>query len=232
MTTTTTATPTRMPTRSSSRTSTRRTGRSSRRSPPSACSRRSGATSPTPGSSIPASDTQAQTNGFGVVFTDVDQAGATTIELPRRRGREPRHVAGAGEPRAASSSRSSGSSSIRASAPRRRRITTGTAALVAPPALEPGRRRRRHRRHGRLHLRRAAAGAARPEQPDVKGPELTLKGVPQELEMKAFTKGLKLKLTTDEPATIDASLRAKARSVEFAEDQRAAGREVARPRDR
>ena len=50
----------------------------------------------------------------------------------------------------------------------------------------------------------------------MKAPALTLKGAPKELEMKAFAKGLKLKLTTDEPATIEASLRAKARSVEFA----------------
>jgi hypothetical protein len=54
------------------------------------------------------------------------------------------------------------------------------------------------------------------EQPDVKAPELTLKGVPGELEMKDLKRGLKLKLTTDEPATVDGSLRAKARSVEFA----------------
>jgi hypothetical protein len=34
--------------------------------------------------------------------------------------------------------------------------------------------------------------------------------------MKDLKRGLKLKLTTDEPATVDGSLRAKARSVEFA----------------
>ena len=41
---------------------------------------------------VPASDTPAQTSGFGAVFTDVDVAGATTIELIGVERRQPRRL--------------------------------------------------------------------------------------------------------------------------------------------
>ncbi len=165
---------------------------------------------------IPGTDTQAQTNGFGVVFTDVDQAGATKIELLDAKGAS----LGVWPVPASPGSEQLSFLGVKldpgvgASAAK---ITTGTAALVAPPTVSPA--------DGPADIvvmddfiygEPQPVAADQPEQPDVKAPELTLKGVASDLDMKAFKKGLKLKLTTDEQATIDASLRAKARSVEFA----------------
>ena len=93
------------------------------------------------------------------------------------------------------------------------KITTGSAALVPPPGPSPD--------DGAADIvamddfiygepQPSAAGA-----PDTKGPELTVKGVSKKVEKKELTKGLKLKLTTDEPATLDARLSAKARTVDF-----------------
>jgi hypothetical protein len=162
---------------------------------------------------VPASDTQAQTNGFGVVFTDVDQAGSTKIELLDSEGAS----LGTWPVPANPGSESLSFLGIKldpgvgaASA----KITTGTAALVAPPGPSPA--------DGPADIvvmddfiygEPQAVPAA---QPDVRGPQLTLAGVPDELELRDLKRGLKLKLETDEPATVDASLRAKARSVEFA----------------
>ncbi len=162
---------------------------------------------------VPASDTQAQTNGLGVVFTDVDQAGPTKIELLDATGAS----LGTYPVPASPGSESLSFLGIKldpgvgaASA----KVTTGTAALVAPPGPSPA-----DGAADIVVMDDFIYGEPQPipaEQPDVKAPEVTLKGVPGELELKDLKQGLKLKLTTDEPATVDGSLRAKARSVEFA----------------
>jgi hypothetical protein len=175
---------------------------------------------------IPASDTPAQTNGFGAVFTDVDQAGATTIELLDAKG------ASLGVYPVPASPGSETLSflgvkldpGVGAAAAR---ITTGTAALVAPPGVSPddGPAADIVVMDDFIYGEPQPVPADQPDpvdppdpadQPDVEAPRLTLEGVSKRVNLKAFSKGLKLKLTTDEPATIDASLRAKARSVEFA----------------
>jgi hypothetical protein len=161
---------------------------------------------------IPGSDTQAQTNGFGVVFTDVDQAGATTIELLDAKGAS----LGLWPVPASPGSEQLSFLGVKldpgvgASAAK---ITTGTAALVAPPAVSPA-----DGASDIVVMDDFIYGEPQPvaaDQPDVKAPELTIEGVAKQLDMKELKKGLKLKLTTDEPATIEASLRATARSVVF-----------------
>ena len=85
---------------------------------------------------VPGSDAQAQTNGFGAVFTDVDVAGATTIELLDATGKSlgvwPAPASGGSEGLSFLGVRlDPGVGAVAA------KITTGNAALVAPPAPAP-----------------------------------------------------------------------------------------------
>ena len=51
---------------------------------------------------------------------------------------------------------------------------------------------------------------------DTTAPKVTLKGVKKELDVKQLAKGVKVKVATDEAASIEADLVAKAKSIEFA----------------
>jgi hypothetical protein len=160
---------------------------------------------------IPATDTQAQTNGFGVVFTDVDTAGQTTIELldsdgdslgtydaPASAGNEDLSFLGIKlDPGVGATSA---------------RITTGGAALGGADITQGG-------AADAVAMDDFIYGEPQPvpaAEPDTEGPQLTVDGVAKELRPGKFAKGLKLKLTTDEAATIDARLVATTRSVELA----------------
>jgi hypothetical protein len=55
-----------------------------------------------------------------------------------------------------------------------------------------------------------------PAADDKQAPELKLKGVKKEIEVSDLAEGLKVKVSTGEEATIDATLTAKAKRVEFA----------------
>jgi hypothetical protein len=157
---------------------------------------------------VPGSDTPAVTNGLGVVFTDVDQAGPTTIELldadgaslgtfpvPAAGGNESQSFLGiALEPgvRAASA-----------------RITTGTAALGAPDVTQGG-------SADVVVMDDFIYGEPQPAPADTTGPRVTLSGLEKKVDLKALRKGLKVGVNTDERATIDARLTARARNVELA----------------
>lgn len=168
---------------------------------------------------VPASDSPAQTNGLGVVFTDVDQAGATTIELLDASGAS----LGVWPAPASPGSESLSFLGVKldpgvsaASA----KIKTGTAAMLTPPTPSP--------EDGAEDvvamddfiygepLPVPAVEPEQPEQPDAQAPSVTLKGVGKKVELTDLRKGLKPKVTTDETATLEASLTASARSVEFA----------------
>lgn len=171
---------------------------------------------------VPASDTPAQSNGLGVVFTDIDQAGATTIELLDASGASLGVWAAPASPGSESLSflgikLDPGVSAASA------KIKTGTAALVAPPAASPI--------DGADDVVAmddfiygeplpVPAGAPeepeQPEQPDVQAPSVELEGVSKKVQLKDLRKGLKPEVTTDEPTTLEASLTASARSIEFA----------------
>lgn len=160
---------------------------------------------------VPGSDTPAVTNGLGVVFTDVDQAGQTKIELldadgaslgtypvPAADGNESLSFLGiALEPgvRAASA-----------------RITTGTAPLGDPDVTQGG-------SADVVVMDDFIYGEPQPapaKQADTAGPQVTISGVAKKVNLEALRKGLKVGVKTDEPATIDARLTASARNVELA----------------
>jgi hypothetical protein len=157
---------------------------------------------------VPGSDTPAVTNGLGVVFTDVDQAGPTKIELldadgaslgtfpvPASGGNESLSFLGiALEP------------GIRAASAR---ITTGTGALDPPDVTQGG-------SADVVVMDDFIYGEPQPRQADTTGPQLTLSGVAKKVDLKALRKGLKVGVKTDEPASIDARLTASARQVELA----------------
>jgi hypothetical protein len=160
---------------------------------------------------IPGTDTPALTNGFGVVFTDVDTPGQTTIELldaegeslgmfdaPASAGDEDLSFLGIKlDPGVGATSA---------------RITTGGAALGGDDITQGG-------PADVVVMDDFIYGEPQPvpaAEPDGEGPQLTVKGGGKSLRPRAFAKGLKLELRTDEPARIDATLVATTRQVEYA----------------
>jgi hypothetical protein len=163
---------------------------------------------------VAATDTPAQTNGLGVVFTDVDTPAQTTIELLDADG-ESLGVydapASAGDEDLSFLGIKLDPGTGAASA----RITTGGAALGGADVTQGG-------PADIVAMDDFIYGEPVPvpaDEPDTEGPRLRVKGVSKELELRAFARGLRLELRTDEPATIDASLVATARRVEFARGQ-------------
>jgi hypothetical protein len=159
---------------------------------------------------VPGSDTPAVTNGLGVVFTDVDQAGPTKIELldadgaslgtypvPATAGDESLSFLGiALDP------------GVRATSAR---ITTGGAALGNPDITQGG-------SADVVAMDDFIYGEPQPapaKQADTAGPQVKLSGVAKKVELKALRKGLKVGVNTDESATIDARLTARARNVDL-----------------
>ena len=160
---------------------------------------------------VAATDTPAQTNGLGVVFTDVDVPAQTTIELLDAEG-ESLGVydapASAGDEDLSFLGIKLDPGAGAASA----RITTGGAPLGGPDITQGG-------PADIVAMDDFIYGEPVPvpaDEPDTEGPRLRVKGVSKELGLRAFARGLRLELRTDEPATIDASLVATARRVEFA----------------
>ena len=159
---------------------------------------------------VPNSNTPAQTNGFGVVFSDVDQAGPTKIELldstgsslgvwpvPATAGNESFSFLGVVLDPGVTAARAV--------------ITTGNAPLGDPDGGQGG-------TADIVAMDDFIYGepqAIPPVGPDTAKPKVTLKGVKKQIEISDLLKGIKAKVSTDEPATLDASLTANARSVEF-----------------
>jgi hypothetical protein len=163
---------------------------------------------------VPGSDTPAVTNGLGVVFTDVDQAGPTKIELLDSDG------ASLGTyPVPASAGDESLSflgialdQGVRAAGAR---ITTGTAPLGNPDVTQGG-AADIVVMDDFIYGEPLPAPAKQIEQPDTTGPQVTLTGVAKKVDLDALRKGLRIGVKTDEPAAIEARLTASARSVELA----------------
>jgi len=160
---------------------------------------------------VPGSDTPAVSNGLGVVFTDVDQAGSTKIELLDADGASlgTFPVPAAGGDQAQSFLGIALDPGVRAASAR---ITTGTAALGGPDVTQGG-------SADVVVMDDFIYGEPQPapaKQADTAGPRVTLSGVAKKVDLKAFRKGLKVGVKTDEPATIDARLTARARNVELA----------------
>jgi hypothetical protein len=159
---------------------------------------------------VPGSDTPAVTNGLGVVFTDVDQAGPTKIELLDADGASlgTYPVPAAGGDESLSFLGIALDPGVRAASAR---ITTGTAALGDPDVTQGG-------SADVVVMDDFIYGEPQPapaKQADTTGPRVTLKGVAKKVDLGALRKGLKIEVKTDEPATIDARLTASARNVEL-----------------
>jgi hypothetical protein len=160
---------------------------------------------------IPATDTQAQTNGFGVVFTDVDNAGQTTIELLDAEGES----LGVYDAPASAGDEDLSFLGIKLDpgvGATSARITTGGAALGGADITQGG-------AADVVAMDDFIYGEPQPvpaAEPDTEGPQLTVDGVAKNLRPGKFAKGLRLELATDEAARIDARLVATTRSVELA----------------
>lgn len=159
---------------------------------------------------VPGTNTAAQTNGFGVVFSDVDQSGATKLELLAASGAS----LGVWPVPATPGSQTFSFLGVVLNpgvAAARAVITTGNVPLGDPDVSQGG--------SGDVvamdDFIYGEPKAIPATAPDTEGPRLKVKGVGRKLELDRLAKGLKLKLSSDESATVDASLRAQARRVEF-----------------
>jgi hypothetical protein len=160
---------------------------------------------------VPATDTQAQTNGLGVVFTDVDAPGQTTIELLDAEGES----LGVWDAPASAGDEDLSFLGIKLDpgvGATSARITTGGAALGGDDVTQGG-PADMVAMDDFIYSEPQPVPAA---EPDTDGPQLTVDGIDKELRPRKFAKGLRLEVQTDEAATIDARLVAKTRSVELA----------------
>ncbi len=175
---------------------------------------------------VPGTDTPADTNGFGAVFTDVDAAGQTIIELLDAEGES----LGTYDVPATAGDASLSFLGVRYDAGERiavARITTGAAPLVAPASGEDV------TQGGPADIVAmddfvygeplARVEQPEPEQPDVqdpppdtKAPQVQVDGAKRKIELRKLLRGLELTLTPDEAASYEVSLVGSARSVEIA----------------
>ena len=169
---------------------------------------------------VPGTDTPASTNGFGVVFTDVDAEGSAKLKLTGPNGEELGEftapaTAGDGSLSFVGVSFDDGERIARA------RITSGTGNTLEIDEIE-GNLAEDVTQGGAADLvvmddfiygEPAALGGG---DGDDQAPEVSVKGAKRKLEVADLLEGLKLELTTDEEARLDVSLRAEPRSVELA----------------
>jgi hypothetical protein len=158
---------------------------------------------------VPGTDTQATTNGFGVVFTDVDTAGSARLDLigpnGEQLGRFPvPPTAGDGSLSFVGVSFDAGERIARA------RTISGAAAITPTP--------------GQLDVTQGGPadlvvmddfiyGEPRALTPDTTPPALTLTGLKKKLKRAKFLKGVKVGIKPDEESSLDVSLLAAARSA-------------------
>jgi hypothetical protein len=158
---------------------------------------------------VPGTDTPAVSNGLGVVFTDVDQANTTKIELLDAQGESLGVFPVAASPGSETLS-FLGIKLDPGVAAAAARITTGSAAMVTPPPSPEDGAADIVAMDDFIYGEPLAAGA------DKKAPNVTVKGAAKRIDLRSLVRGLKLQVTTDERASVTARLTADARRVEFA----------------
>jgi hypothetical protein len=167
---------------------------------------------------VPGTDTPADTNGFGAVFTDVDVSEQTTIELLDAEGGS----LGTYDVPATAGDASLSFLGVRYDAGERiavARITTGAAPLVSPASGEDvtqGGPADIVAMDDFVYGEPLARVAEQPPPPDVQGPQVKVKGAKRKIELRKLLRGLELRLIPDEAASYEVTLLASARSVEIA----------------
>ncbi len=163
---------------------------------------------------VPNTNTAAETSGFGVVLSDVDQAGPTKLELLAADGES----LGIWEAPATAGSETFSFLGVRFDAGERAalaRITTGAAPLGNPDVTQGG-------AADIVVMDDFIYGepqTIQPEQPDTKGPQVDVEGAKKKLELAKLLRGLRLTLTPDEAASYEVSLLGSARSVEIKKNE-------------
>jgi hypothetical protein len=171
---------------------------------------------------VPATNIDADTNGFGAVFSDVDAAGQTELELLEADG----DSLGSWDVPATPGQETYSFLGVRFNAGERAalaRITTGGAALGGDDVSQSGPADivvMDDFIYGEpLEIVPAVEPPPAPPQPpvvDTEAPEVKVKGAPKKIELDKLLRGLKLELTPDEAASYEVALLASARSVEIA----------------
>jgi hypothetical protein len=165
-------------------------------------------------------NTPAETNGLGVVFNDVDQQGPTKIEYLEADG----DSLGTFTVPATAGDETFSFLGVRYGAGERvalARITTGGAALNTTPSpndVSQGGTADIVVMDNFIYGEPQPLAAEQPEQPDApdtQAPTVDLKDVPKSIDAKSLGKGLKVSVTTNEEANVQASLLAKAGKVEL-----------------
>jgi hypothetical protein len=158
-------------------------------------------------------NTPAETNGFGVVFTDVDQQGPTKIEYLEADGDSLGTFTVPATPGDASFS----FLGVRFDAGERialARITTGAAPLGNDDVTQGG-AADIVAMDNFIYGEPQAIPPEQQPQPDTAPPTIDLKDVPKSIDAKSLGKGLKVGVETNEEANVQASLLAKASKVEL-----------------
>ncbi len=172
---------------------------------------------------VPATNTEADTNGFGAVFGDVDTAGLTELELLEADG----DSLGTWEVPATSGPETYSFLGVRFNAGERAalaRITSGGAPLGGTDISQGGLADivvMDDFIYGEPREIPPASPAQPPaqpqvEDPDTEAPSVEVKGAPKRIELDKLLRGLKLKLSSEEAASYEVSLLGSVRSVEIA----------------
>ena len=166
---------------------------------------------------VPNTNTVAETNGFGAVFSDVDVAGPTRLELLAADG----HSLGTWNVPATPGSGTFSFLGVRFDAGERAalaRITTGAAALGNADITQGGPADIAVMDDFIYGEPKAIPPAQPPVEPpaaDTQGPQVEVKGAKKHVELKQLLRGLELTLTADEPASYEVTLLGTARSAEI-----------------
>lgn len=168
---------------------------------------------------VPGTDAQATTNGFGVVFTDVDMAGSARLQLIGPDGEDLGDFPAPATPGDGSLS-FVGVSFNAGERVARVKITSGTGnaidiredQMVSEDVTQGG-------PADLVVMDDFIYGEPKPLAPDtadVTPPEVELEGAPEKLRIDRLLRGLEVEVTTSEEATLDLSLSATPRRVELA----------------
>jgi hypothetical protein len=162
---------------------------------------------------VPNTNTAADTNGFGAVFSDVDEAGPTKLELLAADG----HSLGTWTVPATAGSGTFSFLGVRLDAGERAalaRITTGAAPLGNPDVTQSGPADVAVM-DDFIYGEPKAIPPAQPPVVDTEAPQVKVQGAKRRIELGRLLRGLELTLIPNEAASYEVTLTGSARSVEL-----------------